>query len=114
MKTRILMVCLVVLLMAGCTSPATKQEVVDAETLDTYKAFETELDNLRQQVKIPGMSVAVVKDGELVWAGGFGYADIMCTLRPITLALLWGLSTCGHSHCDHLWIEKPDERTIRK
>ena len=73
MKIRIPMVCLVIVLLAGCTSPAVKQEEVDAETLD---AFETELDNLRQQMKIPGMSAAVVKDGQLVWARGFGYADV--------------------------------------
>jgi CubicO group peptidase (beta-lactamase class C family) len=73
MKTRILMICLVIVLMAGCTFSAAKQEELDAETLD---ALETELEDLRQEMKIPGMSAAVVKDGELVWARGFGYADI--------------------------------------
>ncbi|MFO7684070.1 MAG: serine hydrolase domain-containing protein [Chloroflexota bacterium] len=73
MKTRILMICLVIVLMAGCTLSAAKQEELDAETLD---ALETELEDLRQEMKIPGMSAAVVKDGELVWARGFGYADI--------------------------------------
>jgi CubicO group peptidase (beta-lactamase class C family) len=73
MKTRILMTCLVIVLMAGCMSPAAKQEKVDAETLE---AFETELDNLRQEMKIPGMSAAVIKDGKLVWARGLGYADV--------------------------------------
>jgi CubicO group peptidase (beta-lactamase class C family) len=73
MKTQILMACLVILLMTSCTSPAAKKEVVDAEMLDTFK---TELDNLRQEMKIPGLSAAVVKDGELVWALGLGYADV--------------------------------------
>jgi CubicO group peptidase (beta-lactamase class C family) len=72
-KTRILMVCLVTVLMAGCSSPATTQEEADTEPLDT---FETELEDLRQEMKIPGMSAAVIKDGELVWARGFGYADV--------------------------------------
>src|SRR5512136_2157851 len=73
MKTRILMVGLVIVLMAGCISPAAKQEKVDAET---WNQFETELEALRQEMKIPGMSAAVVKDGELVWARGLGYADL--------------------------------------
>ncbi len=73
MKTRILMVCLATILLAGCTLPGAKQEEADAKTIG---AFETELENLRQQMKIPGMSAAVVKDGQLVWARGFGYADI--------------------------------------
>src|SRR5512136_2457701 len=73
MKTRILMVGLVIVLMAGCISPAAKQEKVDAET---WNQFETELESLRQEMKIPGMSAAVVKDGEQVWARGLGYADL--------------------------------------
>ena len=73
MKTRILMVCLVTILLAGCTLPAAKREEADEDALD---AFETELENLRQQMKIPGLSAAVIKDGELVWARGLGYADI--------------------------------------
>ena len=73
MKTRLLIICLLATLLAGCGTPAAKQEQVDAETLDT---FEAELENLRQEMKIPGMSAAVVKDGQLVWARGFGYADV--------------------------------------
>jgi CubicO group peptidase (beta-lactamase class C family) len=73
MKTRILMAGLVIVLMTGCTSPATKQEKADAETLEV---FETELEALRQEMKIPGMSAGVVKNGQLVWARGFGYSDV--------------------------------------
>jgi CubicO group peptidase (beta-lactamase class C family) len=76
MKTRILMVCLIILLMSACTSPAATQEEADTETLDTFETLETELENLRQEMKIPGLSAAVVKNGQLVWAHGFGYADI--------------------------------------
>jgi CubicO group peptidase (beta-lactamase class C family) len=73
MKTRSLMVCLVIVLMAGCTSPAGEQEEVNVVP---FAAFETDLENLRQEMKIPGMSAAVVRNGQIVWAGGFGYADI--------------------------------------
>ena len=38
--------------------------------------FEEELEYLRQALKIPGMSAAVVKDQEILWAKGFGYADL--------------------------------------
>ena len=73
MKTRIFMICLIIVLMAGCMPPAAKQEKVDMEMLDT---FETELEDLRQEMKIPGMSAAVMKNGELIWARGFGFADV--------------------------------------
>ena len=35
-----------------------------------------DLETVRQALKIPGMSAAVVQDQELVWAQGFGYADL--------------------------------------
>lgn len=37
--------------------------------------FEASLERLRRQSKIPGLSAAVVSDGRLVWARGFGQAD---------------------------------------
>lgn len=37
--------------------------------------FETQLEDLRNLLMIPGMSAAVVKDQKLVWARGFGFAD---------------------------------------
>ena len=33
------------------------------------------LESLRENIKIPGMSAAVIKDQRLVWARGFGHAD---------------------------------------
>lgn len=43
---------------------------------DNFAALESQLESIRQVLKIPGMSAAVVKDQELVWAAGFGYADL--------------------------------------
>jgi CubicO group peptidase (beta-lactamase class C family) len=41
-----------------------------------FSDFESDLDEIRQELKIPGMSAAIVRDQELVWAAGFGYADL--------------------------------------
>ena len=38
--------------------------------------FETILESLRQELKIPAYSAAIVKDQKVIWAKGFGYADI--------------------------------------
>ncbi|MCP4664621.1 MAG: beta-lactamase family protein [bacterium] len=38
--------------------------------------FEDALEGLRRQLRIPGLSAAVVQDQEIVWAKGFGYADV--------------------------------------
>ncbi|HEX8692110.1 MAG TPA: serine hydrolase domain-containing protein [Longimicrobium sp.] len=39
-------------------------------------AFAAELDSLRRAHRIPGLSVAVVRDGRVVLARGFGWADV--------------------------------------
>lgn len=38
--------------------------------------FARALDSLRTAARIPGLSAAVVKDGEVIFARGFGYADL--------------------------------------
>ncbi len=49
------------------TSPVDEQQ---------FERFAEQMDYLREQLRIPAMSVAVVEDQELVWAEGFGYADL--------------------------------------
>ncbi|MBV9928534.1 MAG: serine hydrolase [Acidobacteria bacterium] len=38
--------------------------------------LESALESLRQDLKIPALSAAVVKDQKVLWARGFGYADL--------------------------------------
>lgn len=64
---------LMVALLTGCRATAARPAAVTAET---WNQFEAELESLRQLMKIPGMSAAVVEDGQLVWARGLGYADV--------------------------------------
>ena len=39
------------------------------------------LEALRQQAGIPGLSAAVVQDGEVVWESGFGFEDVEARVR---------------------------------
>lgn len=39
-------------------------------------SLETQLESLRQELKIPAYSAAIVKDQKVIWAKGFGYADV--------------------------------------
>src|SRR5947209_12364952 len=39
------------------------------------KRFERQLEELRLRLKIPGMSAAIVKNQQLIWAKGFGFSD---------------------------------------
>lgn len=47
-----------------------------AEDVVAFTRFETELDSIRQISMIPGFSAAVIKDQGVIWAAGFGYADL--------------------------------------
>ncbi len=48
----------------------------DAKLDEKLTMFEGYLEEMRQELGIPGMSAAIVKDQELIWAQGFGYADV--------------------------------------
>jgi CubicO group peptidase (beta-lactamase class C family) len=38
--------------------------------------FEKQADELRERLKIPGLSAVIVKDQKVLWAKGFGFADL--------------------------------------
>jgi CubicO group peptidase (beta-lactamase class C family) len=85
--------------------------VADAEA---FAQFEQELEYLRQALKIPGMSAAIVQDQELVWAKGFGHADredqveatpdtpylLASVTKPIAATLIMQLVEEGMLHLD--------------
>src|SRR6185295_9310694 len=48
----------------------------DASAAARIARFETQLENIRQELKIPAYSAAIVKDQKVIWAKGFGYADV--------------------------------------
>ena len=58
-------------LTAACSSASF--QVTPTEGLD---GFEAGVDKIRVDLKIPGMSTCIVKDEEIVWSRGFGYANI--------------------------------------
>jgi len=62
----------------GTAFPRTERSAPGIPSLDgqILKEFEEDLETLRRQLRIPGMAAGVLKDQELVWAKGFGYADL--------------------------------------
>ena len=57
----------------GARTIARKAQRSDTERI---ARLETLLENLRQELKIPAYSAAIVKDQKVLWAKGFGYADV--------------------------------------
>ena len=53
--------------------PALGQSTSDAERIARLELL---LENLRQELKIPAYSAAIVKDQKVIWAKGFGFADL--------------------------------------
>jgi CubicO group peptidase (beta-lactamase class C family) len=45
----------------------------DAERL---ASFQRSLDSLRQQYSVPGLSAAIVSNGQIIWEKGFGFQDV--------------------------------------
>ena len=46
-----------------------------------FSLFERYLEPLRVQTGIPGLSAAIVQDGQIVWEAGFGLADVESNTR---------------------------------
>src|SRR5688572_33445607 len=58
----------------GLFVPTTGAHTADPK--ERIARFETLLESLRQELKIPAYSAAIVKDQKVIWAKGFGYADV--------------------------------------
>ncbi|MBA3297201.1 MAG: beta-lactamase family protein [Acidobacteria bacterium] len=65
------------------TSSASGQQSVVFTPFGIIPVLETYLEALRQQVGIPGMSAALVRDGSIVWERGFGFQNV-ATRVPAT------------------------------
>jgi CubicO group peptidase (beta-lactamase class C family) len=69
------------LLTAGCLlacggSGSTTPTAIAITHEEGLMGFPARLDSLRVRLRIPGMSAALVHDGEVVWARGFGLANV--------------------------------------
>ena len=75
--------CLPALLSACASSPNEPAVAIEVVPMQGLQGFEAQLDSLRVELTIPGMSAAIAKDGEIVWSMGFGHADAV-EGRPAT------------------------------
>lgn len=52
------------------------QPAVKSSDSERFGQLEVQLESIRQELKIPALSAAIVKDQRVVWAKGFGFADL--------------------------------------
>ena len=93
-KTIPLIIFFVILIGIGWGFPQSKILAKSAlsESRVDLPSFAADLDKVRQVLKIPGMSAAVLQDQEVLWASGFGYAD-MENKFPATADTPYGLAS---------------------
>ena len=81
-KTRGLVILILTVAIAGQAISVQGTRARDAAALaqssdaERIARLETLLENLRQELKIPAYSAAIVKDQKVLWAKGFGFADV--------------------------------------
>jgi CubicO group peptidase (beta-lactamase class C family) len=63
------------LLLLSCV-PGPSRPAGSVQRPTDVAAFATTLDELRVKASIPGLSVAIVRDGKVILARGFGFADV--------------------------------------
>lgn len=71
------MTCCTKVLLVGATLMAAGRALpCQAQSPDSdFAAFSRQLDSLRQEHHLPGLAAAVVRNGQLAWSHGYGYAD---------------------------------------
>ena len=62
-------------LLVTATEASPETPAVDQDTM-RLERFEKEVEVLRNRLRIPGLSAIIVKDQEVLWAKGYGFADL--------------------------------------
>ena len=65
-----------------------------AQTVNLWEDFEQRITTLMQQMKIPGLSIAVTKEQEIIYAKGFGCRNLERNL-PATTETSYGIGSCA-------------------
>ncbi|MCZ6836864.1 MAG: serine hydrolase [Planctomycetota bacterium] len=72
----------ILLSLAACLTLTTIVSAGDEPTLEQrLEKLEVALEAARKDANIPGMSIAIVKDDEIIWTRGFGLADVATQRR---------------------------------
>ena len=66
-------------------------QISEPPQLQGFDAFATDI---MAEWKVPGLAIAVVQDGRIVYARGFGYRDLDKKL-PVTPHTIFGIGSCS-------------------
>src|SRR4051812_39200623 len=63
-------------LLLACSASANEPELPDLAPARSVAEFESHLDQLRTALRIPAFSASITRGTDIVWAKGFGMADV--------------------------------------
>jgi CubicO group peptidase (beta-lactamase class C family) len=66
-------------IISGCDSPVENNDPI----INPPSALDSKITSLMQQYNVPGVAACAIKNGEIIWKGSFGFADVN-TKRRIT------------------------------
>jgi CubicO group peptidase (beta-lactamase class C family) len=80
------------ILLAAC--PARSDEADPAAAMKkSLEGFDSVIDKAIKDFKVPGLAIAVVKDGQVIYARGFGQRDVE-KKQPVTPGTLFAIGSC--------------------
>ncbi|MEO6453413.1 MAG: serine hydrolase domain-containing protein [Ginsengibacter sp.] len=100
-----------IVLQTGFTS-CKKGSIPDPVSAVSIVDFETRLDNLRKESKIPGLVAGIIKDGQVVWIKNYGYADIQKNI-PVTNSTIFHLASLTKTFASTVIIQLVKENKIK-
>jgi len=74
LKKILLIVLLAVMILVGCGAPAAPE--IPPELAQKLDRLVEKLEQMRQTAHVPGMTIAVVMDDEVILTRGFGVSDV--------------------------------------
>lgn len=88
-----------------------KKSIPDPVSAASITEFESRLDNLRKQSNIPGMAAGIVRDGQVIWTGNYGYENIT-QQKPVSNATIFHLASLTKTFASTAIIQLVKENKI--
>jgi CubicO group peptidase (beta-lactamase class C family) len=98
---------LLLFLLSACAQTSPKIKGLPADQ-DPTEYFRQEMDRLRKNNGIPGMAVAVLKSQQIVFAEGFGYADIENNI-PVTFETPFNIASLSKTFAAAILMKLVEE-----
>lgn len=96
-------------LLAGVPGPGAAQNPRIAQALELAKVW---LDAQRAYEQIPGLSAAIVQDQNVIWSGGFGYADLE-KKTPATASTIYSICSISKLFTSVAVMQLRDDGKVR-